>query len=93
MERVSGKSSLAGAFRYAATRWTALTGYVDTGSLEMTNNAAERAMRTLALGRKNYLFAGSDEGGRRAPSCTRSSRPRALATSIRKPGLATSSAA
>ena len=66
MEKISGKSSLAGAFRYAASRWTALTRYVDNGRLEMSNNAAERAMRPLALGRKNYLFAGSDEGGRRA---------------------------
>ena len=66
MEKVSGKSSLAGAFRYAASRWTALTRYVGDGRLEMSNNAAERAIRPLALGRKNYLFAGSDEGGRRA---------------------------
>ena len=66
MEKISGKSSLAGAFRYAASRWTALTRYVDNGRLEMSNNAAERAMRPLALGRKYYLFAGSDEGGRRA---------------------------
>ena len=76
MEKISGKSSLAGAFRYAAARWTALTRYVDNGRLEMTNNAAERAMRPLALGRKNYLFAGSDEGALAAPpSYTRSSRP------------------
>jgi transposase len=66
MEKISGKSSLAGAFRYATSRWTALTRYVGDGRLEMSNNAAERAMRPLALGRKNYLFAGSDEGGRRA---------------------------
>jgi hypothetical protein len=66
MAKVSGKSSLAAAFRYAASRWTALTRYIDDGRLEMTNNAAERAIRPLALGRKNYLFAGSDEGGRRA---------------------------
>lgn len=64
--RISGKSSLAGAIRYATTRWTALTRYIEDGRLEMTNNAAERAIRPLALGRKNYLFAGSDEGGRRA---------------------------
>jgi Transposase IS66 family/IS66 C-terminal element len=55
-----------GAFRYATSRWTALTRYLGDGRLEMSNNAAERAMRPLALGRKNYLFAGSDEGGRRA---------------------------
>jgi transposase len=66
MEKISGKSSLAGAFRYATSRWTALTRYVGDGRLEMSNNVAERAMRPLALGRKNYLFAGSDEGGRRA---------------------------
>jgi Transposase IS66 family len=50
MEKVSGKSSLAGAFRYAASRWTALTRYVGDGRLEMSNNAAERAIRPLALG-------------------------------------------
>ena len=66
LTRISGKSSLAGAIRYATSRWAALTRFVDDGRLEMTNNAAERAIRPLALGRKNYLFAGSDEGGRRA---------------------------
>ena len=64
--RISGKSDFAAAIRYATSRWTALTRYVDDGRLEMSNNAAERAIRPLALGRKNYLFAGSDEGGRRA---------------------------
>jgi transposase len=63
---ISGKSSLAGAIRYATSRWAALIRFVDDGRLEMTNNAAERAIRPLALGRKNYLFAGSDAGGRRA---------------------------
>ena len=63
---ISGKSSLAGAIRYATSRWTTLTRFVDDGRLEMTNNAAERAIRPLAVGRKNYLFAGSDAGGRRA---------------------------
>src|SRR3984957_4768590 len=62
----TGRRAVSGAFRYAASRWAALTRYVDNGRLEMTNNVAERAMRPLALGRKNYLFAGSDEGGRRA---------------------------
>ena len=66
LAKISGKSSLAGAIRYATSRWEALTRFVDDGRLEMTNNAAERAIRPLALGRKNYLFAGSDEGGRRA---------------------------
>src|SRR6202522_819131 len=66
MEKVSGKNSPPGPLPHAASRWTALTRYVSDGRLEMSNNAAERAMRPLALGRKNYLFAGSDEGGRRA---------------------------
>jgi transposase len=63
---ISGKSELAGAIRYARSRWSALTRYLDDGCLEISNNAAERAIRPLALGRKNYLFAGSDAGGERA---------------------------
>jgi transposase len=63
---ISGKSELAGAVRYARSRWSALTRYLDDGRLEISNNAAERAIRPLALGRKNYLFAGSDAGGERA---------------------------
>jgi transposase len=63
---ISGRSELAKAIRYARSRWTALTRYLDNGTLEISNNAAERAIRPLALGRKNYLFAGSDVGGKRA---------------------------
>ena len=48
------------------TLWPALTRYCDDGHLEIDNNAAERALRAVALGRKNYLFAGSDAGGERA---------------------------
>nr|CCD31983.1 Transposase and inactivated derivative [Methylocystis sp. SC2]CCD32008.1 Transposase and inactivated derivative [Methylocystis sp. SC2] len=66
LAKISGKSDFAKAIRYATSRWTALTRYVDDGCLEMSNNAAERAIRPLTLGRKNYLFAGSDDGGRRA---------------------------
>jgi hypothetical protein len=66
LAKITGKSDFAKAIRYATSRWTAFTCYVDDGRLEMSNNAAERAIRPLALGRKNYLFAGSDEGGRRA---------------------------
>ena len=47
-------------------RWEALLRYVDDGHIEIDNNSAERALRTVALGRKNYLFAGSDAGGERA---------------------------
>jgi hypothetical protein len=63
---VSAKSDLATAIRYALTRWTALTRYVTDGRIEIDNNAAERSLRDVALGRKNYLFAGSDAGGERA---------------------------
>lgn len=64
--RISGKSGLAEAIRYALSRWQALLRYTTDGRLEMTNNAAERAIRPLALGRKNWLFAGADSGGHRA---------------------------
>jgi hypothetical protein len=64
--KVSGKSPLAGAIGYALGRWAQLTRYRDDGRLEIDNNAAERAIRAIALGRKNWLFAGSDEGGDRA---------------------------
>ena len=66
LSEVSGKSNLAKAIRYALARWTALTRYTTDGRLEMTNNAVERAIRPLAMTRKNYLFAGSDSGGIRA---------------------------
>jgi hypothetical protein len=66
LTQVSKKSALAEAIRYALTRWPALTRYRDDGRLEIDKNAAERALRVVALGRKNYLFAGSDAGGQRA---------------------------
>jgi transposase len=64
--KLSRKSDTALAVRYAFGRWEALLRYVDDGGIEIDNNAAERALRTVALGRKNYLFAGSDAGGERA---------------------------
>jgi len=64
--RISGKSGLAEAMRYTLSRWKALTRYVSDGKLEISNNAAERAMKSPVLGRKNYLFCGSDAGGQRA---------------------------
>lgn len=63
LTQVSRKSELAKAIRYALGRWQALIRYRDDGELEIDNNAAERALRGVALGRKNYLFAGSDRGG------------------------------
>ena len=64
--KLSRKSDTAMAVRYALNRWKALLRYLDDGRIEIDNNAAERALRVVALGRKNYLFAGSDAGGERA---------------------------
>ena len=64
--KLSRKSDTALAVRYALGRWEALLVYVNDGRIEIDNNAAERALRAVALGRKNYLFAGSDAGGERA---------------------------
>ena len=64
--KLSRKSDTALAVRYALGRWEALLRYVDDGRIEIDNNAAERTLRAVALGRKNYLFAGSDRGGERA---------------------------
>lgn len=66
LQTLSTKSDMAVAIRYALTRWTALTRYLEDGTIEIDNNAAERALRVVALGRKNYLFAGSNPGGERA---------------------------
>ena len=64
--KLSVKSNLAGAFRYAINRREALSRFIADGRLEVDNNIAENAMRSIAIGRKNYLFAGSDAGGERA---------------------------
>jgi transposase len=66
LPKLSGKSDLAAAMRYALNRWDALIRYAHDGRIEIDNNAAERSIRGIALGRKNYLFAGSDTGGERA---------------------------
>lgn len=66
LPKLSGRSELAGAFRYMLARWPALMRCFDDGRLALDNNAAERALRGVAVGRKNYLFAGSDCGGERA---------------------------
>ena len=66
LARVSGKSPLAAAIRYALTRMARMRPYLASGILELDNNAAERGMRAIALGRKNYLFVGSEAGGKAA---------------------------
>ena len=65
LTKLSKKSDTTAAVNYALNRWDALR-YCDNGCLEIDNNTAERALRAVALGRKNYLFAGSDRGGERA---------------------------
>jgi transposase len=66
LSKLSRKSETTVAIRYAVSRWDALTRYIEDGHIEIDNNAAERSLRGVALGRKNYLFAGSDAGGKRA---------------------------
>ena len=60
---VSGKATIAGAIRYTLSRWEGLTRFLDDGRIEIDSNVVERAIRPIALGRKNHLFAGSDGGG------------------------------
>ncbi len=62
LDLVSKKSKLAEAIRYALSRWDGLTRFLDDGRIEIDSNVVERAIRPLALGRKNHLFAGSDGG-------------------------------
>jgi transposase len=68
LRSLSAKGETAAAIRYALSRWRALTRYVDDGLLEIDNNTAERSLRCVVMGRKNYLFMGSDSGGKRAAS-------------------------
>lgn len=66
LAQVSAKSPMALAIGYALGHWTALTNFVDDGRIDAHNNAAERALRGVAIGRKNYLHVGSDAGGHTA---------------------------
>ena len=65
LHRIPPRGALAEAIRYALTRWTALCCFLDDGRIELDNNTVERAIRPIALGRKNHLFAGSDGGAER----------------------------
>ena len=64
--RVANGSGLARALDYTLRRWTALTRYLDDGHYPIDNNPVENAIRPIALGRKNWLFAGSESAGKRA---------------------------
>jgi hypothetical protein len=65
LPRVPGRSTLAEAIRYALSRWKGLTRFLNDGRIELDTNPVQRAIRPVALGRKNHLFAGSDGGGHR----------------------------
>jgi transposase len=65
-ERLSPKNDVAKAIGYMLTRWPSFTRFLEDGRVCLSNNAAERALRCVALGRRNWTFAGSDAGGRRA---------------------------
>src|SRR3954453_9540137 len=64
--KLSRHAETAKAMEYMLKRWTAFTRFLDDGRICLSNNAAERALRGIALGRKSWLFAGSDRGGQRA---------------------------
>ena len=64
--KLSRHAEVAKAFDYLLKRWPAFSRFLDDGRICLTNNAAERALRAVALGRKAWLFAGSDRGGERA---------------------------
>ena len=66
LDTLSRKSDTAAAILYALKLWPALLRYCDDGAIEIDNSAAERALRGVAIGRRNYLFAGADSGGERA---------------------------
>ena len=66
LPQLPGRSALAQAIRYAITRMKRMRAYLDNGICELDNNTAERSVRGIAVGRKNYMFAGSDSGGKRA---------------------------
>ena len=62
LPRIPGKGDLARAFRYGLSRWPAFCLFLEDGRVAMDNNAAERALRPIGIGRKNWLFAGADTG-------------------------------
>ena len=82
VRKLSRKSELAAAFRYMRARWAALVRSFDDGRLALDNNPAERALRGVAIGRKNYLFAGSDAVGLQPTGLTRGGRRAAAMYSL-----------
>ena len=71
LPRISGRSEFDKAFRYLLSRWNALTLILRAGRACIDNSAAERAIRPIAIGRRNWTFAGSNAGGERAAAIYR----------------------
>ena len=89
--RIPPRGGLADAIRYALTRWSDLGRFLDDGRIELDTNTVERAIRPIALGRKNHLFAGSDGGAARwAIVCFAASPPQNSTTSNPSPTSRTS---
>jgi hypothetical protein len=91
--RLSRHAETARAIDYMLKRWPAFTRFLDDGRICLTNNAAERALRGIALGRKAWLFAGSDRGGERTAAIYTLIGTPSSTTSTRKPGWPTCRAA
>jgi hypothetical protein len=87
--RLSRHAETAKAINYMLKRWTAFTRFLDDGRICLTNNAAERALRGIALGRKAWLFGGSDRGGERAAAIYTLIGTAKLNDVARKPGSPT----
>src|SRR6202521_6232264 len=77
------KNPLGAAIGYALRNWVALTRYTEDGRIKIDNNGAEQALRPIVLGRKNWLFAGSEQRRTAPPSCVRWCRPASICRSIR----------
>ncbi len=90
--KLSRHSPVAKAMDYMLRRWELFARFLDDGRICLTNNAAERALRGIALGRKSWLFCGSDRGGLRAAAIYTLIGTAKLTTSIRRPGSPTCSA-
>ena len=87
--RLSRHSEVAKAMDYMLKRWSAFARFLDDGRICLTNNCAERELRGVALGRKSWLFAGSDRGGEWAAAMYTLIRPPSSTVPIRKPGSPT----
>lgn len=85
LARISGRSDMAKAIRYSLKRWHALTLVLRNGRACIDNSAAERAMRPIAPGRRNWTFAGSDAGGLRAAGIYSLINPQRRTASIPRP--------